>query len=315
MSLSQPTVSSSTETARDRVRAALACPDCRGSLDGGFGTGADAWCCSGCGRRFAVAAGQAPVLLPKQSPVVLEAGGDLAGLAARYRVALMRSGRKFPQNLLPQTSAYSLTDVVERRALTESPESGVVLHLGCGHRKLPTSRPIVELDISLSPQTNVLGDAHALPLADRSVSAVVSHNVLEYLERPPEVAREIERVLMPGGMLLITAALILPLSTPDYHDRYRFTGQALRELFGGLEPLESGPSLGLITAFVRVGDRVLDTTVPSKWLAFPLRFGWNWSLQPLKYLEPSLLRRDKKQISAAAFYLLARKPSTEEAAR
>lgn len=47
------------------------------------------------------------------------------------------------------------------------------------------------------------GDIYALPLADRSVNAVVMHQVLHYLSEPTLAINEAARVLAPGGRLLI----------------------------------------------------------------------------------------------------------------
>lgn len=285
------------------VREALACPDCRGALR----SAARAWSCSGCGREFALTARGAPILFPRSHAAVQAADGDLQRLADAFPLQA-HGKRRFPHRLLPDTTPYYVLTGVERRLVDESPAEAPLLHLGAGDRRLPTDRPIIELDIRQTAVTNVLGDAHALPLADGSAAAVVSHNVFEYLRDPRQAAAEIQRVLLPGGMLLLNVALILPLSTPEYHDRWRFTPHSLKELFPDLTPLECGASAGPIAAFARQGDRLWDTALPSKWLAFPVRLVWGWAWQPLKYLDPRLMRRDVKLQGAASFYLLARKP-------
>ena len=47
------------------------------------------------------------------------------------------------------------------------------------------------------------GNIYALPLADRSVNAVIMHQVLHYLSEPTLAINEAARVLAPGGRLLI----------------------------------------------------------------------------------------------------------------
>ena len=47
------------------------------------------------------------------------------------------------------------------------------------------------------------GDIYDLPLADRSVDAVVMHQVLHFLADPQSAVQEAARVLAPGGRLLI----------------------------------------------------------------------------------------------------------------
>jgi len=48
-----------------------------------------------------------------------------------------------------------------------------------------------------------VGAGEAIPYADASFDVVVADNVLEHLERPEEVFREVARVLRPGGSFLV----------------------------------------------------------------------------------------------------------------
>jgi SAM-dependent methyltransferase len=48
----------------------------------------------------------------------------------------------------------------------------------------------------------VRGDVTALPVADASVDAVVTVNVLDHLDRPVSALREARRVLRPGGLFV-----------------------------------------------------------------------------------------------------------------
>ncbi len=49
----------------------------------------------------------------------------------------------------------------------------------------------------------VLADMHALPFAPASLDLVVMPHVLEFAERPHQVLREVERVLVPEGSIII----------------------------------------------------------------------------------------------------------------
>jgi ubiquinone/menaquinone biosynthesis C-methylase UbiE len=86
-------------------------------------------------------------------------------------------------------------------------------------------------------------DACALPLADGSVDAVVSANLLEHVPDDRQALREIARILRPGAM----ATLVVPAGprTYDYYDRFlgherRYARGELAAKCGqsGLEPVQ-----------------------------------------------------------------------------
>ena len=61
--------------------------------------------------------------------------------------------------------------------------------------------------------TAAFGDVRALPLADGSVSVVLSGGLLEHFREPAPVIREMARVLRPGGLFY---ADIVPRKTSLY---------------------------------------------------------------------------------------------------
>lgn len=95
----------------------------------------------------------------------------------------------------------------------------------------------VRLDIFEGPDVDVVGDLHALP-ADWSnrFDCFIAHAVWEHLERPWIAAREVARVLAPGGVFLVVTHQTFPLHGYP-NDYFRFSREALRLLFedGGLE--------------------------------------------------------------------------------
>lgn len=107
--------------------------------------------------------------------------------------------------------------------------AGRVLEVGCGRggfaNWLARQKPefeITALDFSSSaiaiakesaaaknsPVTFMVGDAEALPFADDSFDVVVSCECMEHVPHPPQMARELARVLKPGGRFCLT--------TPSY---------------------------------------------------------------------------------------------------
>ncbi|WP_049935160.1 class I SAM-dependent methyltransferase [Haloplanus natans] len=103
--------------------------------------------------------------------------------------------------------------------LDELPPDATVLDAGCGDgartlANLPAgsvgldlSRRGLELARETGPEARLVqGDMAALPLADDSVDAVTAYHAVFHVPREsqPDVYREFERVLRPGGRLLMT---------------------------------------------------------------------------------------------------------------
>ncbi|MCW3015409.1 MAG: methyltransferase protein [Solirubrobacterales bacterium] len=118
-----------------------------------------------------------------------------------------------------------------------------ILELGAG---LDTHRApnVVMTDAFVygADHLDVVADAHALPFADASFDFVFSLAVFEHLHSPWIAAREIARVLRPGGSCYTLAAFLQPLhGYPDHY--FNATESGLRRLFeDDFEVQEAGPS-------------------------------------------------------------------------
>ncbi|WP_089944103.1 methyltransferase domain-containing protein [Candidatus Entotheonella palauensis] len=289
----------------ERLATILACPDCRCGLD--VDVSEAVLVCPTCERHYRTTPDGTPILFARDSEFSEREAAFCDTATGPQEVA--PSKRLLSVRLLPRTTPYRLTKNAYDQAMQAIPE-GMILNLGSGMRR-PDRDPErwVNLDIRPSANCDIVSDAHWLPFRDNVLSSVVSANVFEYLRDPFQAAAEIKRALQPGGTVYLNVAFILPLSTPDYHDRFRFTRRGLLSLFGDLDILDIGPSSGPVMALSMVLDRLLDTAVPGRLPAYAIRWGTAWALQPLKYLDPWILRRDHQELSAAGFYLVARKPA------
>jgi SAM-dependent methyltransferase len=108
-------------------------------------------------------------------------------------------------------------------------EGGLVLDAGAGKRPVSYDH-VVNYEIVAYDTTDVVGVGEELPFADESFDAVISNAVLEHVKDPFRCAREIARVLKPGGELFCAVPLLQPLHGYPHH-YYNMTAQGLRNLF------------------------------------------------------------------------------------
>ena len=71
-------------------------------------------------------------------------------------------------------------------------------------------------------------DGKSLPLPDNSLDGVACFQVLSVIEKPEDFFREINRVLKPGGRLLLTTDFIYPVWSKE--DRFRHTAFNMQQL-------------------------------------------------------------------------------------
>jgi SAM-dependent methyltransferase len=134
-----------------------------------------------------------------------------------------------------ESSRDHFLDVWTRRALLDAIAGAaprVILDAGCSSgyllddlaRAYPSAQ-LIGVDLlagglrrahALVPRAQLLqADVRALPLADESVDAVLSANLLEHVPDDAGALAELRRVLRPGGL----AALVVPAG-PDTYDYY-----------------------------------------------------------------------------------------------
>jgi len=115
----------------------------------------------------------------------------------------------------------------------------------------------------------VVGEADRLPFADGAFDAVVALDILEHLDDDAAGAREIRRVLKPGGaaVVFVPALSILWGQNDDFsHHKRRYTAAGLRRTLaaGGLRPGPAGYFnllLFLPTLLARLAERVAPRAV------------------------------------------------------
>jgi SAM-dependent methyltransferase len=111
--------------------------------------------------------------------------------------------------------------------------TGLVLNLSAGGT---VERPanVVEVEAAVFRNTDVVGDAHELPFRDGVFQGAIVLNAFEHYRDPRRVARELHRVLQPGGLLLVHTAFLQPLHEAPWHF-YNCTRYGLQQWFEDFE--------------------------------------------------------------------------------
>jgi ubiquinone/menaquinone biosynthesis C-methylase UbiE len=168
---------------------------------------------------------------------------------------------------------------------------------------------LIETDAAVADRTQLICDAHDLPLMDQSVDAVVVQAVLEHVVDPVRCVSEIHRVLKPGGLVYSDTPFMQQVHGRQY-DFTRFTRLGHRRLFRAFDEVESGISCGpgmalawsLRYFLMSFSDRPGYRACASGFAR--LAFWW------LARLDPWITSRRAATDAASAFYFLGRKGDT-----
>jgi SAM-dependent methyltransferase len=150
--------------------------------------------------------------------------------------------------------ARGLVSAVEEHLAPRAPVR--VLDIGCGVKPYypyfaAVSSDYVGLDLGPGPSVDVVGRAEELPFEDQSFDAVLATQILEHVEDPPRVLREVRRVLRPGGVALISTHGTFPYH-PAPQDFWRWTQEGLEKIFrdnGEWSEVTLDPAGGTVACF------------------------------------------------------------------
>jgi SAM-dependent methyltransferase len=119
---------------------------------------------------------------------------------------------------------------VERIIAQAEAGGGRILDCGAGLRPAVRSN-VITTEVFPYPTTDVLAANQRLPFKDAVFSAVLSLHVLEHVPDPFACARELQRVLKPGGTLFAVTPMIIPEHGVPHHF-FNPTREGLARLFG-----------------------------------------------------------------------------------
>jgi len=164
-----------------------------------------------------------------------ESGEFLLAVDGLSRWPIVQGRPVFVPEMIPEVrSENQITDTLPNNALDLIANTeGWVLQLSAGGSAQRFDH-VVEVEYSISRNTDVVADAHILPFADDVFDAIVVLNAFEHYKEPARVAAELKRVLKPGGKLLVQTAFIQPLHERPWHF-YKCTRHGMEEWFKGFD--------------------------------------------------------------------------------
>jgi SAM-dependent methyltransferase len=142
-----------------------------------------------------------------------------------------------------------------------------LLDVGCGPKPyLPFFEPhaaeYVGVDVA-NPAADLTGTAEALPVPGASFDVVLCTQVLEHATDPPQVVRELARVVAPGGRVLASTHGV-QVYHPSPEDLWRWTHVGLERLFtenGDWKALTVRPGSGTTACVAMVVSIYVDLLV------------------------------------------------------
>jgi len=160
--------------------------------------------------------------------------------------------RLYPSLANPNFLVLQSRRVIFTRWINElSPAQGLKV-LDVGGRYQPY-RPLFEnrlaqyvaCDLERTELVDVIASGESLPFTSHSFDVVLCTQVFEYFDHPHLAAKEIHRVLRPGGVLLMSVVSFGPRFVDDEHWRYTPSGiQAVLHPFHQIRIVPETSSVG-----------------------------------------------------------------------
>lgn len=164
---------------------------------------------------------------------------------------------------------------------------------------------LVSLDIYRTEKTDLVADAHALPLADGSVDGVWAQYVLEHVLDPWAVVAEIQRVSRTEGLVYAETPFLQQVHEGAY-DFTRFTAGGHRWLFRSYEEIDAGVSMGPGLQWLWTIEHAARCLSRSVTVGKLVKCAMFW-VRYLDRLAPARYARD----TASSFYFLGRRSDHE----
>jgi SAM-dependent methyltransferase len=181
---------------------------------------------------------------------------------------------------------------------------GLTLEIGGGSGNFKQNFPsVIATDIVALPWLDIISDAQVLPFRNACIANIVMIDVLHHIEDLTAFFREVERILKPGGRIILLEPAITPVSgivLHLFHPEPIDMGQNPLHKYPadpGREPFDANQALPTLL-FGRYKSSFLETfsslrIVELKYhdlFVYPLSGGFrSWCFIPYSLIQPLLL--------------------------
>ena len=177
----------------------------------------------------------------------------------REELLQVAHGRLYPSLTNPNYLVLRSRRLIFAPYLQSLPDRLTVLDVGGRYQPY---RPLLNgktskyfaLDLNKTEFVTVVASAENIPFQDEIFDLVIATSVFEYIQNPFEAAKEIYRVLKPGGSLLVSVAATAPRFGDE--ERWRYMPLGLRTIFSLFSELRIVPevfSLGGVCRLMNLG--------------------------------------------------------------
>jgi SAM-dependent methyltransferase len=169
--------------------------------------------------------------------------------------------------------------------------------------------PQVELllsDVYIGRRTQVVCDAHSLPIRSGSVDGIIMQAVIDDLVDPARAISEVLRVLKPDGLVYSETPFLQPVHDGAF-DFQRYTHLGHRRLFREFDQISIGPVGGVAQSFALTYHALLLSLAIGRRSRIALSVMAHLTAWWLKYADALTSQRPAALDAACGCYFLGRR--------
>lgn len=284
----------SAEQRLEKIKPALACPNCHGEL----AFTATAALCAPCSATYSIKAGKIYfVAVPAKS----EDAQDQ--LKERLKRLLGKYYYSVGVDILAPNYPFNFARVVRRHI---DPATHLVVDVGSGNNRI--AETVICLDLFDYDNVDVICDVYKLPFKPGSVDAFVSRSMLEHVPYPAKVVEQFHRFSKAEALGLHLIPFMMPFHASPY-DFQRYTHKGAEVLFHDWNIVEQSTPTGPISLLLNITVEFFSIlfSFGNARMKAMVYFGACAIVFPLKFLDVLFINRKSFITMAPSILTVVRK--------